>query len=176
LKDFAMSKYAILMRHGEREKGTPDLTELGQQQVKDVARQMIESGVVPDVIAHSPLPRTVQTASIIRDMYKAAGHEIEMIQEKMLTCENSQAQQAIPQVLLDLEGKYPGTILAVTHGENVEYALSDLTKDGYSSSPGPATAVEVESEEGSWRHTKYYRTAKVPRQFNAFGGQSLTPG
>lgn len=46
----------ILMRHGQEGVGSR-LTERGIKQSVDVAKQMINEGIVPDVILHSPVLR-----------------------------------------------------------------------------------------------------------------------
>ena len=65
-----MSKTIVLMRHGSYD-GAVDsysygnLTERGKTQTQDIAQQIIEADVIPDLILYAPSPRTQQTAETI---------------------------------------------------------------------------------------------------------------
>jgi phosphohistidine phosphatase len=64
----------LILRHGkavDRREGLPDgertLTKKGTRDIRRISRWMARSGVIPDVIVSSPLPRAKETAEIVAD-------------------------------------------------------------------------------------------------------------
>lgn len=119
-----MPKTLILMRHGHVVADTDSLTDLGIRQVQDVARQMFDAGIVPDLILRSVAGRTRQTAEVIVKAYEEAGHEI--LKEQV---HESRHLKGDHYSILDVLDAFSDSqvALAISHAPDIDRALESLT-------------------------------------------------
>ena len=157
------SKKIVLMRHGAYAGGwvtaRPEkLTAQGIQDVKVVARQLIKRNIYPDIILHSPLPRTKETAQIVAEEFKTAGIEVALRANDNL----EEYKKKIPEVLLELEKEQ--TVFVISHGPDLDQAAYRLTDKSYTLNC--ADALLIESPQREWRNLLVDRLAnKMIKQF-----------
>jgi len=130
-----VSNKVILMRHGYYGSDGA-LNQQGVGQAQDIACQLIEAGLTPDIILHSPIKRALETAEVVTEIFKMAGKEVDMRQEDSL------ANKGIPHALSKLKNSH--TVLAVSHQPDILAAVRELV--GQYVSPGYGNAVVIESD------------------------------
>lgn len=124
-----MSKKLILARHGaydevpKNNNDTTALSEEGIAQVEAAAQAIIENGLIPDVIFHSPITRTTQTAYQLKAAFdKVTGGDIEIFKTITLYCGNTDLKR-LRGLLSD---KY-NTVMNVTHQPNIDHMSRQIT-------------------------------------------------
>ncbi len=136
------------MFHGDygEDKG---LSDIGKQKVDDVAKQMVATGSVPDVIVHSPVKRTTETACRLKEAFhKATGRDIPMVPEEWL----DEAHCPTPDNVKHFNNA-ANSVLMVTHSPNIARLLLSINREEqiYNSViPGYASAYELDSHTEDW--------------------------
>lgn len=127
-------KTLILALEGAVSDSTMGLSGRGKSQINDIAQQMLADGITPDVIVHSPIRRSRETAEKFRDAFKAAvGKDIPLISEKNLS-----AQEARADVVNGFNNQY-NKVMAVSGLE----AMARITDQFSRSSPLKAAFHEA---------------------------------
>jgi len=112
----------LILRHGkagDRHEGVPDegrtLTKKGTRDIRRVSRWMARSGIMPDAILSSPLPRAKETAEIVADRLAFGGE---------ITCWDELAPGPDPAAVAAKLGELEGASLPLLVGH--EPQLSSL--------------------------------------------------
>jgi|GEM_PF-5070232 len=146
-----MPKTLMLMRHGDYADG--HLNARGAEQSDIVAGKLVKAALVPDVIIHSPLPRAVETAQRVRDVFNAVtGRDIPLVSHDAL----SEGRQSFPVSEID-EGA--STALAVSHMPNIVMLYNMFS--GGCTVPDNAQTYVIEAPVDSWRDFKRGHAAHI---------------
>jgi phosphohistidine phosphatase SixA len=140
-------KTIILMRHGSYDNSTSKLSDYGKKEVDIAAKAAVNDNLAPDLIVHSPLPRAVETAERIRDVFaRISGKIIPLVCNDALEVGRTRVG-ALTQGIEDSVN----TVLAVTHQPNVE----SLTRQfGEVRSPSTAEINVFQSDVDSWTNVR----------------------
>jgi len=137
-------KRAALVRHfpNEEEKGDEGgLTVRGQEQGRELVRQLVAAGIIPDLILHSPLLRAKQTAELIVAEYVIAGHVMVRVPVRRSNHLRTQPAKKISNsVLADPENmplaalanqfRYAADDFSESPEGNIGFALEQLDQSG----------------------------------------------
>lgn len=141
-----MERILLLMRHGLYEKPAhaPQgiLTEDGQRNSDDVARQITEDNLVPDLILHSPIGRVKETAYRAYEVFSLLGKRPEIKEAYWL----SETISTMPHFLESLPDDKRVVLLA-THVPNIA-VLTDEFRD--SQCPDYSNACVFTQNSASW--------------------------
>ncbi len=112
------------MRHGAYSgKHEDGLNDLGKEQVNDVAAQLIEAGLIPNLIVYSHFARAVHTAQLLRDaFYKSSGLFILHERAEWLAYESDTTIGNARKL-----DNGANMILAVSHEYNIKGLVRELT-------------------------------------------------
>lgn len=142
-----MSKTLILMRHGEEDRKTGNLTEDGRCQARNATAYMIRQGFNPEIIMHSIFPRAKQTGEIVAEKFRKA---IPQITTQLLESPDLVAED-LSKAISELEESL-NTVLMVSHGPDIYDALKKLTLGHNTVNiPNGQTIVIVGQDGESWR-------------------------
>jgi phosphohistidine phosphatase SixA len=117
-----MGKKVLLTRHAQHSNNW--VTGEGKNETRAADQRIIEAGVIPECILTSPQDRAVQTAEVLRDVFRdSAGKEVPVRISKSfdVTAESSVALSAIRG--LDDENS---VVAIVTHEEIFSFLQVDL--------------------------------------------------
>jgi phosphohistidine phosphatase SixA len=144
-----MSKTLTLVRHGDYTGST--LTQAGRDDIDNVGGQLLESGVIPDIIVHSTVPRAAESARRLADVFNTAANDngrpkVRLVpvgwlhEDKMVDLDTL--------AKLDKDATGAEKVLAVSHQPQVSGILYGFA--GCDTSPGKAEAYVLETEEKTW--------------------------
>ena len=137
----------MLMRHGDYGYGM-GLSARGENQSDNIAKQLAENNLIPDVIVHSPVKRAVQTAQRVHDVFnRIAGKDVPMVEREWLADGNYSSVENVA-TLDDTQE----LVLAVSHMPNIESLNESLTGDY--SSPGNCQTYVVETQAEHWKDVR----------------------
>ena len=135
-------KTLLLMRHAQAD---TNLTLTGRKQADDVARQIVESELLPDVILHSPVTRALETAQRLRDVFKAStGRDIPLVPSRALDLDSFIKPG---NALHEIDSAHK-TVLMVTHQPKFEMLAR---KFGYSASPENTETHVLREKAANWQ-------------------------
>lgn len=116
-------KTMMLMRHGDY--NSSHLSDQGKREVDFVSAVLVEEGLVPDVIVHSPVTRAVETAQRVQDMFNLkAGKLVPMVSNSALEVGDTSKADLLRSV-----NDNQNLVLAVTHQPNVESLSSSFGRE-----------------------------------------------
>lgn len=144
-----MPKTLILMRHGQYTSGTTCLNEVGREQVDDIATQLANAKVIPDVILHSETPRAEETAKRVRDVFNSVcGKDIPLCPQPRLSVECETSNLTDITEILDNTAQ---TVLVVSHQPNITRILTEMYgKAAAAFSPNHAQIYVLHDDTPEW--------------------------
>lgn len=122
-------------RGGDRQR---PLTERGRRQFAALSRHLVQQGVLPDRILHSPAVRAVQTADIFREI---CGYDAEALSPAAWLSERLAAETLGP-----LCGVQVGeTVALIGHEPDMSHCTSELIRGGrVQFSPGSVACLDFD--------------------------------
>lgn len=146
-----MDRILILMRHGHYD--FRDLSPRGEEQARSVALKVANDNIVPELIVHSPQPRTIQTMQQISAIFASHGHTPQIMEAGWL--HDNRATEVRNLTILPADKRI---VMLVTHLPNVE----DLTADfNARQTPGHASAYAFMQQADTWAAFKAPRLQKL---------------
>ncbi len=118
----------IIMRHGHYDEAML-LDETGKIEVNQTINHLIDQGLAPDLVIHSPIRRVVQTAETIKERFNHSSiYAMPKFVESNLLREKN-ACTNLPDILRTVNpDKNTKVILLVTHLPNIVYLYSNMEK------------------------------------------------